>query len=147
MAFKRKRERCWIALMLSGFILRSLIPVGFMPMVGRDHSVRLVVCDSYAPAPWTTSMPMGMSHGGHDGHGGMDNPAPHQPAENSGGGHPVHHTQGFCPYGSSPALGALPSLALSPVIVQRPQESAIRLPQAGYFKLPPRAQSPRGPPA
>jgi hypothetical protein len=119
--------------MLSGFILRSLIPVGFMPMVGPDHSVRLVVCDSYAPTPWTkTLMPMGMSHGG---------------AAHPGGGPPLHQDHGYCPYGSSPALGALPSLILSSMVVQRPQELATALPQAGFFKLAPRAQSPRGPPA
>ena len=133
---KRKRERRWIALLLSGFLLRSLIPIGFMPMVGADHSMRLVVCDSYAPAPWQTSTPF--SHGAHDGHDGH---------EHAGGGLPLHHTSGLCPYGSGPALGALPSLAPSPVIPQRPQEFAVLLPQAGYFKLLPRAQSPRGPPA
>jgi hypothetical protein len=119
--------------MLSGFFLRSLIPIGFMPMVGADHSVRLVVCDSYAPAPWTALTPT--SHDGHHGH------------EHAGDGPPVHHTSGLCPYGSGPALGALPSLVPLPVIPQRPQEFAVLLPQAGYFKLLPRAQSPRGPPA
>jgi hypothetical protein len=119
--------------MLSGFFLRSLIPMGFMPMVGADHSVRLVVCDSYAPIPHG-------AHGAHDGHEGHGGTTEHP-------GPPVHHAQGLCPYGSGPALGALPSLALTPVIVQRPQALAILLPQAGYFKLPLRAQSPRGPPA
>ena len=130
--------------MLSGFLLRSLIPIGFMPMVGADHSMRLVVCDSYAPVPWATSIPT--SHGAHDGHDGMDHAAPHQSAEHPGGG-PVHQPHGSCPYGSGPALGALPALALSPMILQRPQELAIPLPQAGYFRLLPRAQTPRGPPA
>jgi hypothetical protein len=148
MGIKRKRERFWMALMLSGFFLRSLIPIGFMPMVGADHSVRLVVCDSYAPTPWTkTLMPTGMAHGGHEGHGGMADPAPHPSAEHPGAGPLVHHTSGLCPYGSGPALGALPSLVLTPVIVQRPPELAVLLSQAGYFKLSPRAQSPRGPPA
>jgi hypothetical protein len=50
------------ALLLPSFLLRALIPVGFMPMVGPDHSVQLVVCDSYAPVPWATeSKSMDMS--------------------------------------------------------------------------------------
>jgi hypothetical protein len=129
--------------MLSGFILRSLIPVGFMPMVGPDHSVRLVICDSYTPTPWIKTAQGGPVHadmGASHSHQSGD-------AMHPGGGPPVHQDHGFCPYGSSPALGALPSLVLSPIVVQRPQELAIALPQAGYFKLSPRAQSPRGPPA
>jgi hypothetical protein len=121
--------------MLSGFLLRSLIPVGFMPMAGPGHSVRLVVCDDYAPTPRHAPMSMGsMSHESH----GSDALHP--------GGSRVHQ-HGGCVYGSGPALGALPSLAMALIVVQPLQELAPASPQVGYFERPSRAQSPRGPPA
>jgi len=136
-----KRTRRWAAWLLPGFLLRSLVPVGFMPMVGPGHSVQLVVCESYAPLPSSLeSMPMVA---------GMDMSRHHHAAvaAHSGGGPPFHQDHGNCPYGSGPALGALPSLALLPISIDRPPELPVALPQVGYFKLPPRAQSPRGPPA
>ncbi len=147
-----KHARWWVAFLLPGFLLRALIPVGFMPMVGPDHGIRFVVCESYAPMPWTTtSMSMDMS---------MDMPmdvprdagtdAPgHRHADHAAhpGGHsPVHQSQGACPYGSSPALGALPTLAILPETVQRSPEAAVASSQIRYFEVSPRAQSPRGPP-
>jgi hypothetical protein len=123
--------------LLPGFLLRALIPVGFMPMVGPGYSVQLVVCDSYAPVPWTTmSQDMDMS---------MD-PSMDMSGHPSGGA-PVHQGHGTCPYGSSPALGALPALAILAVVVQRSAEPAVASSQVAYFAVSPRAQSPRGPPA
>ena len=153
--------RWWVAFLLPGLLLRALIPVGFMPMVGPDHGIRLAICEGYAPVPWTNpSMSMDMS---------MDMPmdmpmdtsrdtpsdaaanAPaHQHADHAthAGGHsPAHQAQGSCPYGSSPALGALPTLAVLPEAVQRSPEAALASSQIRYFEVSPRAQSPRGPPA
>ncbi|MGO8855190.1 MAG: hypothetical protein ACLPTF_04745 [Steroidobacteraceae bacterium] len=136
--------------MLPGFLLRSLIPVGFMPMVGPDHSVQLVVCDSYAAVPRSASptnlsmdMPMDMSMDP-----AMDMSAHHHPvgAAHPEGGAPVHQDHGTCPYGASPALGALPSVAIVPIVVQQPAEPAVAAAQVAYFEVSPRAQSPRGPP-
>jgi len=126
--------RWWAAFMLSGFLLRSLIPVGFMPMAGPGHSLRLVICDSYAPVPLTAA-PMSMEMPG-----GV-------PMEHPAGGHPPHQYHGDCPYGSSPALGAMPTLAILPAAAQRLAEPTLASPQVVYFEVPPRAQSPRGPPA
>jgi hypothetical protein len=132
------------ALLLPSFLLRALIPVGFMPMVGPDHSVQLVVCDSYAPVPWATeskSMDMSMPMDA-----GMDMPQ-HPPADGAGGGPPVHQDHGSCPYGSSPALGGLPTLTVLAAVVPPARELAVAAPQVAYFEVSPRAQSPRGPPA
>lgn len=132
---RRKQMGWWVALMLPGFLLRSLVPVGFMPMVGSDHSVKLVVCDSYAPVPWASaSMDMDMSQ-------------PHHAEGSGGGGPPVRQDHGTCSYGSSPALGALPTLAILPEVVPASSELAVDSSQIAYFEVSPRAQSPRGPPA
>jgi hypothetical protein len=133
-----KRVRGWLAVLLPVLLLRALIPVGFMPMIGPDHSVRLVICDSYAPLP-ASMMDMPMD-------AGMD--MSHQPGgEHTGGNPPTHQDHGSCPYGSSPALGALPTLAVFALVVQRPPPLAVAAPQVDFFQAPQRAQSPRGPPA
>jgi hypothetical protein len=142
---RRKHVRWWVAFLLPGFLLRALIPVGFMPMVGPDHGIRLAICESYAPLPWTTpsmsmDMPMDMSMDMP-----MDTPGDH--ATHAGGHSPAHQAQGSCPYGSSPALGALPTLADLPEAAQRSLEAALASSQIRYFEVSPRAQSPRGPPA
>jgi hypothetical protein len=144
--------RWWVAFLLPGLLLRALIPVGFMPMVGPDHRIQLAVCESYAPVPWTTpSMSMDMP---------MDMPmdmttdaatdAPGQPhadhAAHPDGHSPAHQGQGTCPYGSSPALGALPTLAVLPEAIQRSPDITLASSQIRYFEVSPRAQSPRGPP-
>jgi hypothetical protein len=113
-------------------------------MVGPGHSVRLVVCDSYAPVPWANeskSMDMSMSM-----HAGMDM-SQDPPADGAGGGPPVHQDHGSCPYGSSPALGGVPTLAALAAVVPHALELGVAAPQVAYFEVSPRAQSPRGPPA
>lgn len=129
-----KRTRGWTAWLLPLLLLRALIPVGFMPMVGPDHSVRLVICDSYAPLP-ASMMDMPMD--------GMDMS---HPGEHTGGSPPVHQDHGGCPFGSSPALGALPTLAISPILIHHPARLLVAVPQVDFFRAPDRAQSPRGPP-
>lgn len=138
----------WRAVIFLPILLRALIPVGFMPMVEPGLGIQLVICDGYAPAPPDTSslstdMPADMamdaamgstpSHGGHS-HGG-----------HSHGGH-SHQDRGTCPYGSAPALGAFPSLAKLPLLVEEAMEPAIGVAQVADFKVSFRAQSPRGPP-
>jgi hypothetical protein len=131
-----KRMRGWVALLLPAFLFRALIPIGFMPMIGFDHSVRLVICDSYAPVPPSLmNMPM---DAGMD----MSHPVPSDGA----GGPPVHQDHGTCPYGSSPALGALPAIAFAPSVVPRPAPIGVGAPQVGYFQALTRSQSPRAPP-
>lgn len=128
-----KRTTWWAVLFLPIF-LRALIPVGFMPMVGPGFTVRLVVCDGYAPVPWNIAMPADMPMDMDMGAG------PH-------GGAPVHDDHGGCPYGSAPALGALPTLAvLPPLLVQLSLETSLAAAQVAYVEVTPRAQSPRGPP-
>jgi hypothetical protein len=124
----RKRVRFWATLLLPLLLLRALVPVGFMPMVGADHSVTLVICDSYAPLP---PMPMDMPM-----HAGMDH----------SGAPLVHQDHTGCIYGSSPALGALPMASLAPFVIEGSRPTLIASPQIGFYHTSPRAQSPRGPP-
>jgi hypothetical protein len=131
-----KRMRGWAALLLPLLSLRALIPVGFMPMIGPDHSVRLVICDSYAPLP-SSMMNMPMD--------GMDMPE-HTASQDTGGSPPIHQDHGGCPFGSSPALGALPTLAIAPILIHHPAQLLVATPQVDFFQTLDRAQSPRGPP-
>jgi hypothetical protein len=132
-----KRLRGWVAVLLPILLLRALIPIGFMPMVGTDHSVRLVICDSYAPVP--ASM-RGMAM---DGDMDMSQPS----SDDGSGAPPVHKDHGCCPYGASPALGAVPTLALLPIVFHRPATLLVAAPQADFHLAPYRSQAPRGPPA
>ena len=131
----RRHIRSWVALLLPVLLWRALIPVGFMPMIGPDHSVQLVICDSYAPLPpGLMDMPMDgdmdMSHSD----GGDD------------GGAPVHQDHGSCPYGSSPALGALPTFSVAPVIADQPAARLFFSPDPRVFETQSRAHAARGPP-
>jgi hypothetical protein len=133
----RKRVSWQVAILLP-ILVRALIPVGFMPMFGPGFGVRLVICDDYAAVPHAASMPMDMPADMR-----MD---PSDDTVGPHGGRPVHENHGSCPYGSSPALGALPALAITPLVVQRPTQPAVAAPQVAYFEVSRRAQSPRGPP-
>lgn len=125
--------RLWVALLLPALLLRSLIPLGFMPTFGSGYDVRFVVCEGYAPTPGTaSSMSMDMST-----HTSMDGAT----------GTPAHQDHGTCPYGSAPALGWLPSLAIVLVALQHVAAPTAFTAQVEYFAISPRAQSPRGPPA
>jgi hypothetical protein len=143
----RNRTMRWVAIVLPGLLLRAMIPVGFMPMFGPQFSVRLALCEGYAPLPSTTmnmstdmSMPMDVP---------MDMPAPHHP-----GGEPYtqgtvplsHQDHSNCPYGASPALAALPAFNTTPLTLQLPAQAPTYAPQVEHFAIAPRAQSPRGPP-
>jgi hypothetical protein len=128
-----KRTRLWVALLLPALVLRSLIPLGFMPTFGPGYDVRFVVCEGYAPMPGTaSSMSMDMS---------MD-----MSADGAAGNAP-HQDHGTCPYGSAPALGGIPTVAIVLMAVQHVAQRAVTTAQVDYFEVSPRAQSPRGPPA
>jgi hypothetical protein len=146
---RRIRGSWWVAIVLPGFLLRSLIPIGFMPAFGPGLSVRLMLCEGYAPVPsmavptaldMSSDMPMDMPVGG---------PAQHHPAGNShsGGNHsPAHQDHSACPFGASPALAALPLLAVVAPVIQPPAQARSEAPQIAHFEIAPRAQSPRAPP-
>jgi hypothetical protein len=140
----RKHTRWLVALVLPGLLLRSLIPLGFMPMFGPGFSARIMLCAGYAPLPsilahTPADMAMDMP---------MDGRAAHPDAtEKAGaGGVPGHQEHSTCPFGASAALAAIPVMdnwsATAPAAVP------FRLSQAQitHFELAPRAQSPRGPP-
>ena len=136
----RHRANWWVALVLPGLLLRALIPLGFMPMFGPHFSVRLTLCEGYAPVPsmamdMSMDMPMAAS---------MDGPALHHP-DAPGKGIPQERVT--CPHGASPTLAALPALRAVSLTVQVAATSLLSSPQVTYFGLSPRAQSPRGPPS
>jgi hypothetical protein len=124
-----KRTRRLTAWLLAVFLLRSLIPVGFMPIIGSDHSVQLALCDGYAPVP---SMAMDMSTDPH-----MDMSQP---------GHAAHPDHGTCLFGSSPALGAPLAVSTHPAVQLQSAGMAARSAQIIHYEVPYRAQSARGPP-
>jgi hypothetical protein len=134
---RRKQVRWWVALLLPALLLRALIPLGFMPMFGPGYDVRFVVCEGYAPTPGTTSS-MSMD---------MSTDMPRDVPIDGATGAPAHQDHGTCPYGSAPALGGLPFLAIVLVALQHVPAPAAFTAQVYYFAISPRAQSPRGPPA
>jgi hypothetical protein len=125
----RRRANWWVALVLPGLLLRALIPLGFMPMFGPDFSVRLTLCEGYAPVPASMDVPMDMS---------MDM-SMKMPA-------PPHQEHGTCPYGASPTLAALPVLSALSATIQVSARPLIRTSQIISSEISPRAQSQRGPP-
>lgn len=140
---RRRHHGWWAAVLLPGLLLRALVPVGFMPMVGPDHRVKLVVCESFAPMPDSMSMDMSMD---------MDmqeaGTLAHQAGHPHSGGHlPNHDDHGDCPYGSSPALAALPLLSILAVVHYQPSSPApVASSQIAFSEVSPLAPSPRGPP-
>ena len=161
MHWGRKRAGWWVAMVLPGFLLRSLIPLGFMPMFGPGHSLRMMLCPGYAPvasmivevpadASGETSMDMSMDMP-------MDMPVdvppgnvkPHgSAAEPAGAGRhpPVHQDHAACPYGASPPLATLVLSSNLDVADQPQSHAAPAAPQIAHAEMAPRAQSPRGPP-
>jgi hypothetical protein len=141
----------WWPVFFLPLLLRALIPVGFMPMVGANYSLQLVVCDGDGPMSVPTSlplsmprsMPMPMS---------MDMPAGMVMGDAGGSpGSPGHHhdhaERGSCPYGSAPALGALPTLATLPRLLLQPSlKVALATAQVANIEASPRSQSARAPP-
>jgi len=127
-----------VAIVLPGFLLRSLIPIGFMPAFGPGLSVRLMLCAGYAPIAAmavSTAMDMPLSGGSHSPTHQVPN---HQV--------PTHQDHSACPYGASPALAALTYLAVVLPIDPPSLQALERAPQIIHYEIPARAQLPRGPP-
>lgn len=145
----RARGSWWVAIVLPGFLLRSLIPIGFMPTFGPGLSVRLILCEgcrSVASIAVSTAMdlssdmPMNVP---------MDVPAQHHPGgdpSSGGSGSRGHQDHSACPYGASPTPAAVPAWSSVLVTMQRSSEPPVSAPQVTHFEIAPRAQSPRGPP-
>jgi hypothetical protein len=141
----RRRANWWVALLLPGLLLRALIPIGFMPMFGPDFSVRLALCEGYAPIPsmpadMSMDMSEPMSMGAHALHHSGGAP------DADGNGPRSHQDHGTCPYAASPTLASLVALIDVPASVQPSAPCLISAPQVAHFEISPRAQSPRGPP-
>lgn len=122
-----KRTRAVTTWLLAVFLLRSLIPVGFMPMIGPGHSVQLALCEGYGPVPMDMGMNphMDMSQPGHLG---------------------THQDHGTCLFGASPALGGPPAVCTPPAVQLQATDTAARSAQIIHHEVSYRAQSARGPP-
>jgi hypothetical protein len=135
-----RKRMSWRAAIVLPFILRALIPIGFMPMFGPGFAVRLVVCEGYAPVPHSASTSMS-----------MDMPAD-MPTDDVGstadphGGRPDHQDHGTCPFGSGPVVGIPAALGTLSLLTQRSAQPILKAPQVAHSEVSPRAQSPRAPP-
>jgi len=137
-------------MLLPGLLLRALIPVGFMPMFGPGMSVRLMLCQDYAPsAPLAASKSMDM---------GMDMPmdmptaAPTQwdsSGDSNSAGRTPHSPQDHtvCPYAASSTLAANSAFDHAPPGFEPSAQPSLRTSQVVYSAITPRAQSARGPPS
>jgi hypothetical protein len=138
----------WGALLCLPFVLRALIPIGFMPMFGPGFGMRLVICEGYAPGAPSSAAPMSMDMSGDMAAAPADMPmdGPLDARDLHGGRSPRadHET---CPYGASPTLGAPPTLSGVARSLERASEPAMGVSQLAFFELLPRAQSARDPPA
>jgi hypothetical protein len=142
---RRQRAFWWVAIVLPGFLLRSLIPVGFMPMFGPGLHLSLMLCEGYAPiATAAAAMPMAVH---------MDMPMPmDMPMDRAGAGrapHPEprdHQDHSTCPYGTGPTLAAVALWTTPALRLERPADPPAVVPQVPAGEIIPRAQSPRGPP-
>jgi len=139
----RKRSRRWVAIVLPGLFLRALIPVGFMPAFGPGMSLRLALCEDYAPiappagdmsAGMSMNMPMDMS---------MDMPA-HSSGDPSSKGSHQDHT--LCPYAASSLLAAQSTFPDVPMAARAQTQPLLLVSQVAHATSAPRAQSARGPP-
>jgi len=152
--------RRWAFLLVPGLLLRSLIPIGFMPMFGPGLSVSLMLCPAYAPlaaAPvgdsFHRSSPNPLDDLSMSMSGDMDMstdapstgnvPAPGKaPLPSNGWG----QDHSLCPYATSAILaGPTPLFALA--VAKKPGTDFTKLaPQIAYFLVVRRAQSARAPP-
>jgi hypothetical protein len=157
----RRRTHRWAVLLLPCLLLRSLIPVGFMPIFGPGLSVSLMLCPAYAPSSTTgtdsashdlkaaaaaaPSMDMSMD---------MDMPmrgdAPAQSTQSGAsprsGSIPDHQDHSSCPYAASAMLAGLPAVFAVAIAEQSITGLALPLPQITYFPPVARSQSARAPP-
>jgi hypothetical protein len=136
-----------VAIALPGFLLRSLIPVGFMPMFGPGLHLSLMLCETYAPVPAipapaaSMAMPMDMPM---DMAMPMAAGVPHPDHPD----HPDHQEHNSaCPYGSGPTLATTAVWAAPQLASLRSAQPRDSTPQVTTFAVLPRAQSPRGPPS
>ena len=149
----RRRALWWVAIVLPGFVLRALIPIGFMPSFGPGLHVGLMLCESYAPVlaaaqhgsmdmamDMSADMPMDMPMDAPMDMAGAGGP-PHDHHE-----HQDHQDHGVCPYGSAPTLAAMPAWLTPYLGLLSAAEPPEARSQISYFEVAPRAHWPRGPP-
>ncbi|HXI68067.1 MAG TPA: DUF2946 family protein [Steroidobacteraceae bacterium] len=126
---RTRRRLAW--LLMPAFLLRALIPLGFMPFAGPGGAY-LGLCPGAGALPPTASeLAAHASHAGHTHHpgGAPGSPGSHQPCVFSGG--------------AATGFAAMPSAAPGSPVLHAPAERV-----ASLVFLPPilRAQSSRGPP-
>lgn len=176
MRLGRKHIRRWAVALLPALLLRSLIPVGFMPMFGPGLSISLMLCPAYAPvptqspnasiqrgdrgpAPHSMDMSMGMDmsmdmsnapsreRAASATPGGTASGAVGNPASGSNPGHPDHQDHTLCPYAASATLAGLPTLFTVNIVgLAVVRRLSLPLAQINHSVVIARAHSARGPP-
>jgi hypothetical protein len=156
----RKRSRVWVLLLLPGLFLRSLVPLGFMPMFGPGFSVGLMLCPAYAPIPDVATASSSIGKGARTTADmsadmpGMDMSMPSakdapEPAPRGapGSGTGTDHQYDSLYHYLANAVGAALSAWFDPFVAEQPATAlSLPTPQVTFFKIPPRAQSARAPP-
>jgi len=166
----RRSIRSWALLLLPGLLLRSLIPVGFMPMFGPGFSVGLMLCPVYAPVPdvantrssieghdfaaaqatvavsrMDMAMDMPMSNAADPATIARPRSGGNLPTSGSGNG-PEHRYDSLYHYLANAIAAAVPTWH-DPFLDEPPAGTvALAAPQVGHFEISPRAQSARAPP-
>lgn len=137
------RRRRWLASLLTvAFVLRALIPAGFMP--AGDGALALRVC----PEGFPVALLAGLGHGSHHHLESSDQGHPGHSGDSSGA--PAHDhkswTSGHCAFGA--AAGAPPLSHCSTVAAlchaERPHTVAAIVPRSLDFRF--RIAQPRAPP-
>ena len=138
----RAQRGLWLAFLLPAFVLRSLVPMGFMPMFGPGFNVGLMMCDGYAPV---MRMNAGMDMSTHA-TGQSSEPLHDRLADPTGHGSPAQQNHSACPYGASPVFAGAPALATASLELGRLPDPVLPVPQLTAFQSIARAQPPRAPP-
>jgi len=139
----RTRSSGWLAIVLPGFLLRALIPIGFMPLfapgLNGGLGVGMMLCDGGAHHAGNVVSP-------HQSPDKSPDKSPDNDSSPSGGGSPAHNDHSLCPYGASSALAAPSNCSIVPVTLQRSDDPPLSVAQILHFNVAARAQSPRAPP-
>jgi hypothetical protein len=108
--------RSFASFLLLAFVVRSLIPAGFMPAAERPFT--LEICPDGMPAPVSLAYQAGMpGHLHHHQQSGGEHSVPHDP-------HSTHKSWTHCPFAGL-AGAPLPLHAAAPI--QNPEPSALAI--------------------
>jgi hypothetical protein len=146
--FRRTEWRVLTGLVLIAFLLRALVPAGFMPSASRPFALEL--CPSTFPADWLAQFGGQSGHAAHaqhhDHHAHHAQHAGHETTDEKSAGSPEKSAFERCSFGSAPSAApvgepSLPLLAAESESV--PDLFVLNAPPARLI----RSQKARAPPA